>query len=167
MKRYFERRELMLNAGKSKIIIFKKGRSQKKKEIWKWGEEELEEVKDFKYLGYHFQKNGRTEMHWRETAKKAMIVMKQTWGIGERRFKNNFERRMKIYRSLVKSVMMYAAEIWGWSESERLEKLHTKYIKWLLGLDFNTPTYIVMDETKEDKIRIEAGRRAMRYEEIK
>nr|XP_034190794.1 uncharacterized protein LOC117609058 [Osmia lignaria] len=104
-------------------------------------------------------------MHWRETAKKAMIVMKQTWGIGERRFKNNFERRMKIYRSLVKSVMMYAADIWGWSESERLEKLHTKYIKWVLGLDFNTPTYIVMDETKEDKIRIEAGRRAVRYEE--
>ena len=165
MKRYFERRELMLNARKSKIIIFKKGRCQKKKGIWKWGEEELEEVKDFKYLGYRFQKNGGTEMHWRETAKKAMIVMKQTWGIGERRFKNNFERRMKIYRSMVKSVMMYAAEIWGWSESERLEKLHTKYIKWVLGMDFNTPTYIVMDETKEDKIRIEAGRRAVKYEE--
>lgn len=40
-----------------------------------------------------------------------------------------------------------------------------KYIKWTLGLDFNTPTHIVMEETKTDKIRVEAGRRAVRYEE--
>lgn len=32
-------------------------------------------------------------------------------------------------------------------------------------MDFNTPTYIMMEETKTDKIRIEAGRRATRYKE--
>lgn len=36
-----------------------------------------------------------------ETVKRMMIALKQTWGIGQRRFKNNFERRMKIYNSLV------------------------------------------------------------------
>lgn len=104
-------RELILNASKSKILIFKRGRSQKKKEDWKWGEEVIEEVKDFIYLGYHFQKNGGTEMHMRETVKKTMMAMKQTWGIGERRFKNNYMRRMKIFESLVKSIMLHAAEI--------------------------------------------------------
>lgn len=57
-------------------------------------------------------------MRWRETAKKAMIMMRQTWRIGEGRFKNKFERRMKIYGSLAESVMMYAAETWGWNKSD-------------------------------------------------
>lgn len=54
--------------------------------------------------------------------------------------------------------MFYAAEIWGWKEAEKLEKLQVKYIKWILGLDFNTLTYIVLEEIKTEKIRIEAGR---------
>lgn len=143
------------------MLVFKRGRSRKKKEEWKWGDDDIEEVKDFKYLGFHFQKNGGTEVHMKETVKKTMIAIKQTWRIGQRRFKNNFERRIKTYNS----IMLYAAEVWGWKEVEKLEKLQVKYIKWTLGLDFNTPTYIVMEETKTDKIRIEAGRRATRYEE--
>lgn len=63
--------------------------------------------------------------------------------MGNRKFKNNLERRMRIYNSLVKSIILYAAEIWGWKEAEKLEKLQTKYIKWILGLDYNTPTHIV------------------------
>lgn len=100
-----------MNAEKSKALIFKRGRSQKRREEWKWGEEKIEEVKDFKYLGYHFQENRGSETHIRERVKKAMSTMKQTWGIGERRFKNNYTRRMKIFKSLVKR-SMYAAEIW-------------------------------------------------------
>lgn len=91
-----------MNAEKSKVLIFKRRRSQKRREEWKWGEEKIEEVKDFKYLGYHFQKNGGSETHIRETVKKATSAMKQTWGNGERRFKNNYTRRMKIFKSLVK-----------------------------------------------------------------
>lgn len=32
-------------------------------------------------------------------------------------------------------------------------------------MDWNTPGYIIREETKRDKLRIEAGRRAMKYEE--
>ncbi|KMQ97072.1 hypothetical protein RF55_2615 [Lasius niger] len=61
--------------------------------------------------------------------------------------------------------MLYAAEIWGWNEAECLEKLQVKYIKWILGLDFNTLTHIVLEETKAEMIRIKAGKRAVKYEE--
>lgn len=114
---------MVLNVGKSKVVIFKKGRGKKEKEKWTWEEEELEEINEFKYLGFHFQRNRGTDTHIRETTKKTMIVMKQTWGIGQRRFRSSFERRMKIYNSLVKSIILYAAEIWGWTETEKFEKL--------------------------------------------
>lgn len=123
LKKYLEKKDLNLNAEKSKMLIFKKGRSQRKKEEWKWGDENIEEVKDFKYLGFHFQKNGGTKVHMKETVKRTMIALKQTLGIGQKRFKNNFERRMKIYNCLVKSIMLYAAEVWGWKETEKLERL--------------------------------------------
>lgn len=71
---------------------------------------------------------------------------------------------MRIYDSLVISIMLYAAEIWRWKEVEKLEQLQAKCIKWILALDYNTPMHIVLEETKIDKIRIEAGRRAVRYE---
>lgn len=40
------------------------------------GKEEIGEVKYFNYLGYHFQKNGGTELHMREAGKETMIAMK-------------------------------------------------------------------------------------------
>lgn len=63
------------------------------------GKEEIGEVKYFNYLGYHFQKNGGTELHMREAGKETMIAMKQVWGIGMGGFKNNFERRLLIPQS--------------------------------------------------------------------
>lgn len=49
LEKYLKGKRLILNAGKSKILIFcKKERSQERK--WKWKNEELEEVREFKYL---------------------------------------------------------------------------------------------------------------------
>jgi hypothetical protein len=70
-----------------------------------------------------------------------------------------------MFDSLVKSVMMYGAEIWGWREQEGLERVQGKYLKWVLGIDRERPGYIVMEETKGDVIRIEAGKRAIRFKE--
>ena len=50
-------------------------------------------------------------------------------------------------------------------EAEKVEKIQEKYIRWTLGLDFNTPAYPILEETKTDKVRIEAEKRAIKYEE--
>lgn len=42
----------------------------------------------------------RRDAHIQETTKKAIIAMTQVWGIGQRKFKYNFERRMMLFRSL-------------------------------------------------------------------
>ena len=65
-------------------------------------------------------------MHVSEVIKKARIAMAQIWGIGRRKFKNNFERRMRIFRSIVKSILMYASEIWGWMVAEKVSREATE-----------------------------------------
>jgi len=46
-----------------------------------------------------------------------------------------------------------------------LDKVTRKYMKWILGLDRRTPNYIIKEETKMKEIKIEAIRRAVKYEE--
>lgn len=46
----------------------------------------------------------------------------------------------------------------------RLDRIKRKYIKWILGLDKMTPNYILKEETKTEEIRIEAMKRAIKYE---
>jgi len=47
-------------------------------------------VKEYKYLGYIFQRNGRQKRHIRERITKAAIIMRQVWRIGKRRFDGNW-----------------------------------------------------------------------------
>ncbi|KAK4886246.1 hypothetical protein RN001_002517 [Aquatica leii] len=60
---------------------------------------------------------------------------------------------------------MYGAEIWGWKEWRKVKGLQEKYWRWVLGLDRDTPGYIVREEVQIEKIRIETGKRAIKYEE--
>lgn len=110
-------------------------------------------------------KNNRDKAHIREVTKKAAGVMAQIWGIGERKFKGDWERRMMMFNVLVKSIFMYGVEIWKWQERGKLEALQTRYIRWTLGLDRITPKYVVMEETKVAPICTEAGCRALKYQE--
>jgi len=93
-------------------MVFEKARGRRKKREWKWEEEDIE-VKEIKYLRYILQKNGGAENHMKDRLKKATIAMKRTWSIGERIFKEDFRRRMKMFEALVESVALYGAEIWG------------------------------------------------------
>ncbi|XP_077278957.1 uncharacterized protein LOC143906639 [Temnothorax americanus] len=165
LKRYLEGKGLSLSPEKSKIMAFEKARGKRKKREWKWGGEDIEEVKEIKYLGYILQKNGGAENHIKDRMKKATIAMKRTWSIGERIFKEDFERRMKMFEALVEGVALYGAEIWGWLYKSRLDVIKRKYVKWILGLDSRTPNYVLAEEAKMKEIKVKAIRRAARYEE--
>ncbi|KYM97840.1 hypothetical protein ALC62_11465 [Cyphomyrmex costatus] len=103
--------------------------------------------------------------------KREMRRVLRSWRRGEvegndyRKVKKEYKRRRKLFESLVEGVMLYGAEIWGWKEREKIEKLQDKYIRWTLGLDWRTPAYLVREEVKWGKLRTGTGRRAWRYEE--
>ena len=40
-----------------------------------------------------------------------------------------------------------------------------RYVKWVLGLDRNTPNYIILEETKMLDMKVKASRKAIAYEE--
>lgn len=72
--------------------------------------------------------------------------MGQVWGIGKRKFGRNWKRRMWMFDRLVWTVMSYGVEIWGWKEREKVEMMEERFIKWVMGLERRTPSYMVREE---------------------
>jgi len=90
--------------------------------------------------------------------------MGQVWGLGKRRFGKDWGKRLWLFDKLVWTVMGYGVEIWGWREREEVEKMEERYLRWLLGVGFRTPWYMVREELQREKIRGRARRRAWGFE---
>lgn len=60
---------------------------------WRWKRNEIEVVKEYKYLGYTLQANGGQEAHMKGRMKKA-AMMGQVWKIGKRRYGKDWSRRI-------------------------------------------------------------------------
>lgn len=90
--------------------------------------------------------------------------MGSIWSLGERYFRGDIRWRLKLFDTIIKSIMVYGVEIWGWSEWQEVENLQT-YLRWILGVERTTPGYVVREELKREKIRVCTGGRALRYEE--
>lgn len=88
LEKYLEEKGLELNTEKIKILRFRKGRGRSKIR-WKWKGRRIEEVREFKYLGYKLQRNEGQEAHVRDRKKKPASVMGQVWAIGKRRFEKD------------------------------------------------------------------------------
>lgn len=133
-------------------------------------EEERIEVEGREYRKQVF----RLHIEWRnrqiiERFKRATIAIKKTWRIGKRLFKDDCDRRVKMFNALVDSERYMKRKFGGRRGGRRGEtgQIKKKYIKWILGLDKVTPNYILqlVEETKMKEIRTEAVKRAIKYEE--
>ena len=62
-------------------------------------------------------------------------ILGRIWSLNKRKFKEDRKRRMKLFDTLVRSVITYGAEIWGYKEWKEIEKIQDKYINWTLKLD--------------------------------
>lgn len=81
--------------------------------------------------------------------KKATVAMKQIWGIDQKKFK---EIIIKKYEC---SIVYMRDRNLGMERMEQHRSVQDKYLKWVLGFDWNTPRYIAKEETKRMKLRVE------------
>jgi len=83
----------------------------------------------------------------------------------ERICRNDFKRRWNLFRYLVQSVMEYGVEIWGWEKKTDLEEIMYDYVRWIFGLEFCTPRYLISRKLGLMKLSVVWGLRARRYKE--
>jgi hypothetical protein len=83
--------------------------------------------------------------------------------MGEKRG-GDFRRKMMMFESMIES-MMYGAEICGWKEQEKVERVQEKYLRGVLGVDRETPGCIDREGCKRNRLTVKAGKRAAKFED--
>jgi hypothetical protein len=165
LEKYVRKKNLEVNVEKTKMMVFNTRKRKNEESEWKWEGSKIKNVSEFEYLGYTFNERATDKAQVREVVRKANKVVGCVGGIGERMWGGEFGRRMMMFESMVESVLMYGAEIWGWKEQEEVERVQEKYLRWVLGVDRETPGYIVREECKRSKPRVKARKRAAKFED--
>jgi hypothetical protein len=126
------------NVDKTKIVVFSIGRLPRNL-IFNYNGTNIEIVKDFNYLGIYFSRTGSFKVCKNHLYEKAMYeVMKKG-----RKHNLSINCQFDLFDKLVKPILLYGCEIWGFGNNDILEKVHLKFCKIILQLKATTPNCMI------------------------
>jgi hypothetical protein len=122
MKKMMKKLGKYVRKKKPEVTVAKAKRKRKNEENeWNWEGRKVEQLNEFKYLGYILNTRATDKAHIREKVRKANKAVGGVWGIGGRKWGGDFWRRLMMLESMRESILMHGAEIWGWKEQEDRE----------------------------------------------
>ena len=127
--------DLHVNTDKTKIMIFENG--EKTIKIFTYGDIPLENVEYFKYLGITFFKNGNWNRTQKYIADHGSYALHNLYKILSN-IRLNIPEKFKLFDSLVSSVLSYSSEIWGYHIGPEIERIHTRFCRYILGVQRST-----------------------------
>ena len=136
--------KLKVNIQKTKAMTFSTGRTNENVHFTFNGEV-IENVKTFNYLGIIFSKGGSFVHTMKNNVNKAMIAMYDILKKG-RLFNLSVKCQYDLFEKIVKPILLYGCEIWGFSKLDIIERVHLKFCKLLLNLKKSTPSYMIYGE---------------------
>lgn len=160
-KEYCDRVKLRMNIEKTKWMIF--GGDVRKEKIY-INRKQIEKVTSYKFLGVVFQKDGKWTKHIEERKKKCRQAMGALWKI----FKDkgiNTHVKIKIYNSMIESIMLYGAEVYGNGDITEIGKIERLFYKRIFELPNGTPNYFIVSELNiERELEEKAEDRFRKYQ---
>ena len=135
---------LKVNVNKTKIVIFGRGRQLPNTHFY-FNDTHVEVVDEFKYLGVVFSKNNSFKENIKQLYDKAVRAM---YGVLSKCRKHNLsiDCKLDLFDKIVKPIVLYGCEIWGFSNCYLIEKLHLKFCKHILDVKQSTPNFMVYGE---------------------
>lgn len=135
--------KLTVNLNKSKIMIFRAGGgSYARNEKWNFNTEQIEVVKEYKYLGVWITSNLKFNIHLKKKANEAKAAIATTWGSLISKPEVTVAAKHKIFQSTSMAILFYAAQVWGVKKYEEVEGVLRYYLKRLYKLPLTTPNYM-------------------------
>lgn len=152
--------KLNINYTKTKVIVF--GSKKNYKYRFKMGETEIETVDQYKYLGVYFSKSGsflNAKKHIAEQAKKAMYLLYT-------RINNidlPIDLQLKLFDHTVLPILTYGCEIWGFENTNILERIHTDFLRRITKSRKSTPLYMLYGELGRYPLYINIKTRMLQF----
>ena len=136
--------KLDVNSQKTKVVVFGNKRPATKNG-YTFGREEIEIVSEYTYLGVLLKANGDIKKNisvLKNVASRAMYALLKK----SRKLGLDIDVQLKLFDSVVMPVALYGCEIWGFSSTDIIEKLHLQFCKMILKVKKSTPTCMVYGE---------------------
>ena len=163
LKRGAERLGLVVNLDKTKVMFFRKGGFLGRLEKWYYGEERLEVVNKYKYLGYTLTTKLSVDIALSEYAGKAkgriVSIFRALYRLG----RIDLGVFFKLFDSQVKPLLLYGAEVWGMTKRDVIEKVHLFACKKLLGVSAKTPNAFIYFELNRYPLFVDARVKVYKY----
>lgn len=133
-----------MEATKTKIMIFSCGKMPSNLNFHISGSS-IEIVKEFNYLGVLLSRTGNFNQAKKNLADKATKAMFNVLKKG-RLHNLSIKCQIDLFNKIVKPILLYGSEIWGYSNNDVLERIQLKFCKFLLKLKNSTPNYMIYGE---------------------
>ena len=157
---------LIVNLNKSAILVYRKGGYLGRLEKWHYGNQPIQVVNSYKYLGYTLTTKLSVEIPLAEFAgrakNKTLAIFKTLYKLG----KIEADTFFRLFDSQVKPMLIYASEVWGLTSQETfqtIEKVHMYACKRMLGVTPRTPNTLIQGELNRYPLSIDAKLRAVKY----
>ena len=124
-------------------MIFGRGKSPNHE--FKYNNKKIEVVKDFKYLGVFFSKAGTFNYNNKQQYDKGIKALYSVLSKCKRNHLS-ISCQMDLFDKIIQPILLYGCEIWGFSNTSLLEKLHLKFCKHILYANNRTPNAMVYGE---------------------
>lgn len=153
---------LSVNIPKTKIMVFRKRGPLRQDEKWFYNGEELETVNDFNYLGVVFNYTGSFTLNQEVLAGKGLkalniLLMKV------RTYNLKPKTMCQLFDAFVGSILSYGSEVWGFSKSKEIERIHLKFCKRILKVKLSTSNAGIYGELGRYPLYITRYVRILRY----
>ena len=142
---YCQTWHLTVNASKTKVVIFSRGKVRRIPEFV-YGGDPLEVVDDFVYLGVKFNYNGSFKKAISKQvtqARKALYSML----VKAKKLQLSVDTQCHLFDHLVLPVLLYGCEVWGYECIDQIEVFHRKFLRKVLNVNKCTPDCMVYGET--------------------
>lgn len=147
LQEYCKTWSLKVNLSKSKILIFRNGPRIATDLSWQFENNSIEIVNSYTYLGVGITYNLSFKKYLQNRLSSSKMAVNSTWSKYIAHPKISKENKLKIFDACAKSIMFYAAQVWGYQSYDDVEKLFRFFIKKMLYLPNNTPNYMLYLET--------------------
>ena len=148
---YTEENSLTINIDKTKAMIFNKtGRLMRRN--FKYKNLNIETVREYKYLGFLLVPSGSVVQglnDLKSRGNRAFFQIKNKMG---EYFRLKPKISIKLFKTLVKPVLLYMADLWGclkMPKNDPIDTIQIKFLKQLLGVQTQTTNIGVLLETGE------------------
>ena len=131
-ERYCDEWKLTVNISKTKVLIFSSGRNLNNQKFYFKGNE-LEVVNEYKYLGIFLSRSGsyiKTKKYIADQANKALYSLLRKIRI----LNLPIDMQVDLFNKVIKPILLYGSEIWGFGNLDVLERVQLKFFKQILNL---------------------------------